>query len=209
MGFSVGPGDISSEDVLPRGDSVLVFAPLDPGDKQLVYEYAVPGDRDRITLPFSVPVRGLTLLVEEGTAKISGLTLEDGATDTVQGKAYTRYSGSAKAGDEITVLWPDPRAQGRLLLGALVSVVAIAVAFLTLRAVRQPRRAAPVPMQHASVPTPIGVLPPVATDLIEQLAALDAAHAGRQAALGPDVWEAYLAARERLLAAALGAPPTP
>jgi len=212
VGFDVGPGDISSDAVLPRGDSVLVFAPLAPGDKQFVFEYAIRGDRRGITVPFSSAVRSVTLLIEEGEAKVSGMTLTPGVTDTVQGKPYRRYTGVATAGQELVVSWPDPRQRGRMLLGALVGVMAAAVVFLTFRALRKPRSAPVAVIAPAAAPTvPIPAVPipavPIPADVIEALAVLDAAHAGRQADHAPAAWTAYLAERERLMARALGTTP--
>jgi len=94
-----------------------------------------------------------------------------------------------------------------MLLGALVGVMAAAVVFLTFRALRKPRRAPAAVIAPVGAPTvPIPAVP-IASDVIEALAALDAAHAGRQTDHTPAAWTAYLAERERLMARALG--PTP
>lgn len=232
VGFDVGPGDISGEAVIARNDSLLVFAPLSPGDRQLVIEYAIPGDRDQLAFPFSVPVRGLNVLVEDSLAELAGLALPDVRTDTVQGKPYRRFSGSAAAGDTLRVRWPDPRTRTRQLLGALVGLVAAGVVFATIRALRRPggsttfSGAGAAPRGPGSqpadstlgaagggaagtgVPARAAGLAPAAVppgELLDRIAALDAVHAGRQAELGVAAWAEYLAARERLVEEALRA----
>jgi hypothetical protein len=200
VGFDVGPGDISSDAVIARNDSVLVFAPLSPGDKQLVFEYALPGDRTRVELPIADGVRSLNLLVEDPALEFDGLALEGGTTDTVQGKPYRRFSGEAAAGSVLTLRWRDPREGSRRLLAALVGGVALVVAGMTVWVLRGRRPREPRPVVAAAPPAESPAT------MLDRIAALDARYAGREADVPPDEWAQYRATRERLVAAALGAP---
>ena len=40
----MGESDLSPDAVTRRGDSVLVLAPIAPGDKQLTLQYVIPRD---------------------------------------------------------------------------------------------------------------------------------------------------------------------
>ena len=70
--MTAGEGDFSAAAVRPVGDSIGVFAPIAPGDKQLVLQYALPGDIGRVAFGFDEPVPLVNLMLEEKAARVTG-----------------------------------------------------------------------------------------------------------------------------------------
>ena len=50
-GLDLGESDVSPDAVTRRGDSVIVSAPISPGEKQLAFQYHLPGGRQTVELP--------------------------------------------------------------------------------------------------------------------------------------------------------------
>lgn len=184
-GMTAGEGDFSPAAVARVGDSAAIFAPIPPGDKQVVLQYALPGDIGRVEYRFDQPAALVNLMLEEKAARVLGGLREQADSQTIQGRGFGRWEGAVSAGGTVTIRLPTAHRLGRWALAVLVTMMALALLAGTRRAFRRaPMRA----VARAESPA----------SLVDAIARLDAAHA----ASPPDaVGEAaYAAERERLKA---------
>ena len=192
IGFAVSDGDLSAGAVDRNEDSVLVLAPLAPGDRQITFEYLLPASADRITIPVDDDVALLNLLIEEPDARVIAPGLAEGDSATViEGREFHRWSGPAAGGAEVRIELPRPSQAGRWALAGLVGAIGVSLLLAAAGVFRQ-RPALPPPLS----PEPI----------LAAIARLDAEHAGRREETAPDAWARYEARRAELkasLAAAL------
>jgi hypothetical protein len=184
-GIDVGEGDLSPNAVMRRGDSVLVFAPLAPGDKQLTLQYLIPSNRLAIDFPTATggPV---DFLLEEGSAKVAGGTIAFADSQLIEGRWFHRWTGRVNGAQVMHLTLPRPGGVPRVLLVGLVGALALVLAVAGWRAVarRPAAREAPTPGH-----------------LLDALAELDARYEGREAEVPADEWERYRNERARLKAA--------
>ena len=195
IGLEVGESDVSPEAVTRRGDSVMVGAPLAPGEKQLTLQYAVPAGQQGLDLRFAEPVASVNVLAEEKDVMVSGGSLALADSQVLQGRSFRRWTGAIPAGGALRVALPARSRVPTWLLPALVAAVVFALAgaawyFLA-------RRSTP-PVPSAAV-------------LLDAIAALDARYAGREGETSAEAWLSYQTERRRLkaqleAALALGAP---
>jgi hypothetical protein len=128
--FRVGEGDVSPQAVTRVGDSVLVFAPLPPGErKQVSYAYVLPADVRRLELPVDQPTGEFDLLLEDTTA---GVVLPRGqplGTEALGERRFARYRATALgAGTAVAVTFPPPRGVApERLVPVVVAVAALAL----------------------------------------------------------------------------------
>lgn len=185
-GFAVGEGDFATDAVVRRNDSVLVTAPISPGEKQVVLQYAIPGDLGTVDIPFDEAVPLANIMLEEPAARVeSGLAAQPDS-QTIQGRGFRRWEGPVRAGGSVRLHLPAPIRLGRWALAALVGTVVTGLLLAARLALRPPA---------------LVLRQPSAESLLDALARLDGAHAGREAVTPPDAWSAYLAERGRLKAA--------
>jgi hypothetical protein len=185
--MQVGESDVSPDAVVRQGDSVLVFAPLAPGDKQLTLEYAVMPVRGRLAFPVGPGGSPVNLLVEERGVSVGGGSLALADSQVIEGRSFRRWTGQVPPGGSVTIAWPGPGVASWRVLAALVGAVGLALVLAAWRLLRRPAAgAAP---------------PPAGPDrLLDAIAALDARYAGREAETSPGEWRAYQSERARLKA---------
>jgi hypothetical protein len=191
-GLQVGESDFSPDAVTRRGDSVLVLAPISPGDKQLTLEYALPGDLRRVDFPAATN-GSLNILVEENAARVAGGSIALADSQMIEGRMFHRWTGRIGAGESVRITLPALPRTSRLLLVSLVATVALALALAGWRVAR-----------GGSAP----VAPPVPATLLDALARLDERYSGRESDVPAEEWQEYQAERARLkssLEAALAA----
>jgi hypothetical protein len=176
-------GDFSPEAVTRKGDSVLVFAPISPGDRQVVLGYSLLGGASSLSLPVDQVTPTVNLLVEEAGARVTapGLLPSDSMV-TVGGRSFRHWSGALPAHSVLRVAFAA--GWGRWLLPALVVVMGAILVVATLR-LRRPSVVAP---------------PAEPEDLVERMARLDLRYRGREEEVGADEWRTYQQERERLRA---------
>ncbi len=184
-GVTAGEGDFSAAAVRPLGDSVGIFAPIAPGDKQLVLQYALPGDVGRVAFAFDEPVPLVNLMLEEKAARVSGGLVAKPDSETIQGRGFGRWEGPVRSGDVITVRLPHALRLGGWALVALVGALALGLAAVSWRVLRHPAQ--------ASGTDSVGAL-------VDALARLDNAHAARGLPVGAPEHAAYEAERAALKA---------
>jgi hypothetical protein len=184
VGLQVGESDFSPDAVTRRGDSVLVLAPIAPGDKQLAIEYVIPGNRRLVEFPAATD-GPLNVLVEESAARVAGGSIALADSQLIEGRWFHRWNGRVGAGEEVRLTLPNLARTPRLLLAALVAGVALVLGLAAWR----------VAGSGAG-----RVAPPAPGDLVDALAELDARYAGRESEVEPEEWRRYQEERARLKA---------
>lgn len=184
MGLEVGESDVSPDAVTRRGDSLLVAAPLAPGEKQVTVQYVIPAGRKDLQLRFTQPVSMVNVLAEENEIVVSGGSLTLADSQVLQGRSFRRWTGAMPAGGTLRVALPRPARVPGWLLPSLVAVVVLVLGgagwhFLA----RQPVSPAPSPAV-----------------LLDAIAALDARYLGKEAETSAQDWSSYQTERHRLKA---------
>lgn len=187
----VEEGDLSGAAVEFRGDTLLVFAPLPPGTKDVMLAYRLPpGSR---ATAWQAPADSFDILTEEDRdVTASGAGLKPTAAVELLGVPLQRWSAIPPDSGTGTVQFgsnSSPGTQQAALL-ALVTLLGLGVVVGSVAAFR--RRQAVAPVQGTRRPD----------DPIEALARLDAQFAGRRGEVPDAEWTAYEAERARFKAAA-------
>lgn len=180
-GARVGQSDVSAEAVVLRNDSILLFAPIAPGEKQISLEYLIPPG-GAISLPFNDDSVATNVLAQDASATVAGGGLVAMDSQAIEGEYFHRWVGAPRPGDVIRISFGT--ASGRVpswVLPLLVTLAAIGLvfAFSRLRTRRAP----------ASV-----------NSLTDRIAALEARYAGRKEEVSPEDWATYLRDRDQLRA---------
>ncbi len=182
-----GESDFSPEAVAVKHDSLLVFAPIPPGDKQVSAVYILPATSRKLTLRFPDGAATAQVLLEDPKATLTGaLSLVD--SQVIDNRSFRRWTGPLPAGAVVSVNLPatggGTTAAG-WVLPVLVGLVGLAlVAGIVLLRRRRPA----MPARN-----PVDVL-------TDQIAELDARFAGREGQVAAAEWAAYQADRRRLMA---------
>lgn len=184
IGLELGESDVSPEAVTRRGDSLLVSAPLAPGEKQITVQYAVPAGRRDLQLRFTEPVSMVNVLAEENTVVVSGGSLALADSQVLQGRSFRRWTGVVPVGGTLRVALPGRGPGPDWVLPSLVVAVVLVLSgagwyFL----VRRPGS------------------PEVSSGgLLDAIAALDARYLDQEGNTSTEDWDAYQAERCRLKA---------
>lgn len=182
IGLELGESDVSPDAVTRRGDSVIVTAPLAPGEKQVTIEYLVPAGLELLELPFTESVPMLNVLAEEKDAVVSGGTMELADSQVLQGRSFRRWTGLVPAGTSLRVALPGRARAPEWVLAALVAAVVLVLAGAGWYFLKRQ-----------------SMLPGASSDeLLDAVAALDARYLGREAETSADEWRSYHAERARL-----------
>lgn len=179
----MGQGDVSPGSAVFRNDSMLVFAPLAPGQKELIYSYSLPARPGELTIPLGAGAASFTLLLEERTLAVSGAGLAVADSQEIEGRTFQRWTGAAEPGSSLTIGFGGGAT--RWLLPILVGGVAMALLLVMIRVLRRPANAS----RSAASP------------LLDQLAKLDARYAGRENQVPAEEWRRYQDERVALKAA--------
>ncbi|HEX5387561.1 MAG TPA: hypothetical protein VFW66_12710 [Gemmatimonadales bacterium] len=185
LGLEAGEGDYSPDAVRRTGDRLLFYAPIPPGEKQIVVDYVLPAGLRKLVLPMRQPAELVNVLLEERKAQVTTPSLAVADSELIQSRTYYRWTGSLTAGDTLRVGLPGSGAVPSWLLPALVAAVGLAFVVAAVRLLPRPGAA--------------GARQPDV--LLASLARLDAAYGGREAEVAPVEWARYTAERARLKAA--------
>ncbi len=104
LGATVGDADFSPDAISIRDDSALVFAPIAPGEKQVVIQYMVPPDLSPFRIPIADSINAVTLLAEEAGVRVRGLAPAD--SQVIAGTSFTRWTGAPGPGTTLEVTFP-------------------------------------------------------------------------------------------------------
>ncbi len=189
FGLAAGQGDASPDALKREGDRLLLFAPVAPGEKQLIVQYGLPATVRTLTLPFEQQADFVNVLVADRRARVTGGALAPADTEVIQGRTYRRWMGAVPAGASVRITLGRPFVTPAWLLAVLVGGLGVGLVLAALRFLRRPKAA--------------GARPPRALDpdtLVERLAQLDARYAGREGDTDPAEWNSYQAERTELKA---------
>jgi hypothetical protein len=190
VGLEVGEGEFSAGAVSRRDDRLLFFAPIPPGEKQLVVEYLLPAGARETRLTLDQRIGLFNVLAAEPGVEVNGPGIAFADTQVIEGRTYRRWTGPAAAGTVVRVSFPGTPAALRWMLPALVAIVAGALVVAGAWALRRPVPAGAVAGDPAAT----------ADGLLARLGALDAEYGGREAETAPDDWRRYQSERARLKA---------
>lgn len=183
IGLELGESDVSADAVRRRGDSLIVTAPLAPGEKQLTVQYLVPSNRATVELPFDRPGTTFNVMVEEKEARVSGPGIARADTQVIQGRFFRRWTGVAPAAGVVRVRLPGRRREPQWLLTGLVAALSLSLGaaawYLWRRRGEEVARVAP-------------------DQLVEAIAAMDARYLGREGETPVEEWRFYQVERARL-----------
>jgi hypothetical protein len=184
IGFDLGESDVSPDAAFRVGDSLLVTAPLAPGEKQITIQYLVPAGRQALELPFPQQVSNVNVLTEENDAVVSGGTLVLADSQVLQGRSFRRWTGAVPAESALRITLPARARAPEWLLAALVAAVVLVLGGAGWYA-----------LAHQTGSTPAS-----ADELLEAVAALDARYLGRETETTAEEWREYQSERARLKA---------
>ena len=125
--FQTGEGDVSPQAVARQGDSVLVFAPLPPGQiRQLSFGYTLPASLLRVVVPMPQPVDELDLLLEDTTAEVTAPGARRLDVTEVEQRRFARYSLRAlPAGTVVAIEFRARRFDPVRLVPAIVVLLVV------------------------------------------------------------------------------------
>lgn len=188
--FLVQDTDLSPDAVRIRNDTLLVFAPLPPGARMIILQYAMaPGVR-RLALRPGPPVDTVQVMLPPGGLELRS-TLAPVGEQEIDGSPYLRWMGPWAGDSAVVILATGVTFRQETALGVLVGALALGLAGLLAWSARRRRSAAVTSAAAGPRPAP---------DLLEALARLDARFQGRRDATSPEEWRRYQEERARLKA---------
>ena len=185
VGLQLVEGDLSPDAVSRRGDSLIVTAPLPPGEKLITVQYLLPSARRILELAFAEAVPVANVLVEEKDVVVGGGTLAFADSQIFQGRSLRRWTGAIPAGGVVRISLPGFSHDARRLLVALVGLLVVGLGVTAWFSLRRGDHGQPA-------------MPPA--QLIDRIAMLDARYLGRQGETPADEWSFYGTERARLKA---------
>jgi hypothetical protein len=184
LGLQVGESDLSPDAVSRRGDSVYVFAPIAPGEKQLAVQYVIPGEQHVVNFPLEAGGQ-VNLLIEGPGSGVSGAPLALADSQLIEGRMFQRWTGKVPPGAAAQVTLVGSRRTPVTVLAGLVAGLALALLLAGWRLVGRARA------------RPESALP---DSLLASIASLDMRYLGRETEVPPDEWETYRSERAKLKA---------
>ena len=127
--FQVGQGDVSSQVVTRRGDSVAVYGPLPPRErKQLSYAYVLSATVRRMSVPIDQATDEVDLLLEDTTAVVTAAKLDSLGPEDIGGRRFARYrTPPLVPGAGLTIAFSDRRLAPESLAPFIVGLAALAL----------------------------------------------------------------------------------
>ncbi|MEP7326529.1 MAG: hypothetical protein ABI836_11315 [Gemmatimonadota bacterium] len=179
VGARVGEADFSADAARLKGDSLLVYAPLAPGEKQVTLEYLLPAGIG-LTVPFPSDSVATNVLAQDASARVLNPAMALMDTQSIEGESFRRWVGAPRANSMLRVTFG--RAPGEVPPWLLPGMVGLVGAGLLVALGRLRSRKPPASLEN----------------LTDRIAALEARYQGRESEVSPDEWQRYLADRERL-----------
>lgn len=177
-----------------RHDSVLVFAPLSPGRKELVLQYRIPGTLRSFSVPAAPGTDSIFVLLEERSARVTAPAMLVADSQRLDGRRFLRWEGKLGDAARLEIRFAPAPLSPRITLLLLVGVSGLGFVLLAVVALRRRRSAAS--------PDPVY--------LADAIARLDLAQLERGGGVSQQEQERYLGERARLkdvLTRALAGPP--
>jgi hypothetical protein len=137
--FRGGQGDISSDAMQFRHDSVIVFAPIPPGPvKQISYGYSLPADTRELVIPIDQSTDEVNLLIEDTTAMVKAPKLESLGVRELEQRHFAAYrAGPLAPGDKVEIRLPAGKFRPQILLPYIIALLAIGMVGALVWALRR------------------------------------------------------------------------
>jgi hypothetical protein len=179
LNFEAGSGDFSGDALEVKKGQVRLFAPIAPGEKQVIFTYSLPANTGpvHITVPDSIGM--FNVLLEEFDRTVKGGGITKGDSQAIEGRSFRQWAGPAAEGAVIEIDFPGAGATAWLLPG-LVGALAIVLALVAGTALRK----RPATASKGSA--------------LDRLARLDASYAGKEGSVPPEEWQQYQTQRAQL-----------
>ncbi len=179
VNFEAGSGDFSGDALDVRKGLVRLFAPIAPGEKQVIFTYALPANTGPVHLSIPDTIGMFNILLEEFNLAVKGGGIAKADSQQIEGRSFRQWAGPAPAGSVIEIDFPGPGATQWLLPG-LVGALAIVLAVVAGTVLRKRPMASPK------------------GSALDRLARLDARYAGKEGTTPAQEWQQYQAERARL-----------
>lgn len=136
---NVADGDVPPAAVRFADGRALIYAPMAPGMKQLVYSYTLPDDAFPLTLPLERATSILEVLLEEPAARVEAPGLRQLQTANVDGRQFRRFlAQDVPAGTVMKLTVPETsQPVATWLAAALTLVIGGAMTWALARALRR------------------------------------------------------------------------
>lgn len=127
--FELGLSDFSPEAVTIDGDTLRVFAPIPPGERQILAGYLLPPGIDALGVPIDQPIGRVSILLGDSAAALDGPSMPLLGVEDLGGTALRRFGAdSVPAGTALSIRFPRrARAVGSLLVWFLVPLAVVAM----------------------------------------------------------------------------------
>ncbi len=152
-------------------DSVLLFAPLSPGIRQLSFVYTLPRDAFPLVIPMEQPAAVLEILAEEPKLAVSAARLREVASVSADKRVFRRFlAEDVPAGTVLTVTPGRAEFSRREYIEIVAAVFGAAMLVALAVAFRRRSRAKVVSVGE----TTAAIAPDESQVLLREIAALDA-----------------------------------
>jgi hypothetical protein len=139
----LGLSDLAADAIDVSAGRLRVFAPIVPGERELLVGYILPAGIDEFTVPLDQPVDLLSVLLGDSTATLAAPPLPMRGVEELEGQPLRRYGqDSIAAGTTVRIRF---RAGGGALPWLWIVVPLAAVALLGGFVLALRRSASPVP----------------------------------------------------------------
>jgi len=172
----------SPEAIEFRRDSAAIFAPLSPGQKELILQYHIPGSLRRFSVPTAAGTDSVFIMLEEPAARVLVPPLAKADSQRLDGRLFRRWAGAMGTAASIEVVFPAAPLSPQVALLLLVGLAGLGFAILALLVARRRAVAPPAHPVH----------------LADAIARLDLAQLERGDQLSSEERAAYAAERARL-----------
>jgi hypothetical protein len=130
--LTVGDADFAPDAFDVFADTLLLHAPIPPGERQFFLQYQLPPNTAELQLPLEPRPDTLSILTEENSLKVGDGMVRAGIEE-VQGREFIRYSGGEDATSPVMIRFPDSAPPPGWLLPVLLMVVALPILWVTRR----------------------------------------------------------------------------
>ena len=130
--LALGDADFAEDAFDVHDDTLHLFAPVPPGDRQFFLQYQLAPGAIALDLPLDTGTDTLTILAEEGDLDLSSGMVHQGFEE-MQGRRFTRWSGAGSLG-HVRVGFGGSRSLPGWLLPLLIAVLALPLIWGTRKA---------------------------------------------------------------------------
>jgi hypothetical protein len=162
-------GDLTDEAISRSGSTVGLLVPISPGIRQIAFTYELPQSAFPLSVPMERPTGVFELLVQEPTARVSGVPLRETPAQAIEGRTFRRFLAQDLAASSVLRV-EVPRVVGAEREKVYIGVATVLLAGMAAALVLTARRAFSGARRAAVAP----VVERRSERLLREIAALDA-----------------------------------